>query len=124
MSSLVSLGSGVSIGASVGASIAGGSALTSISSQRADTGGIYGHLTELELVELRDQVVSYIKLVLKGESIINVSIGGKSVSKNLPTIEELKSELNEIKNTLKALDPITYGKKRRRFGFDHRLRKR
>ena len=85
--------------------------------------GFYGHLTEDELKELRDSTVNYIKLVLKGESVASVSIGGKSVTKNLPSLEELKSELNEINNALKAIDPIAYGKKRRRFGFDHRFKR-
>lgn len=85
--------------------------------------GNYGHLPEAELIELRDQVVGYIKTLLRGESLINVSMGGKSVTKQTPTLDELRSELAEIKSALSAIDPVTYGKKRRRFGFDHRYRR-
>ena len=82
--------------------------------------GIYGHLTESELVELRDACVANIKLVLKGEKLVQVTIAGKSVTKQLPTLEELKNELVGVKQALQAIDPVTYGKKRRRFGIDHR----
>lgn len=122
----VSLGSGVSIGASVGAStgasVGGGTAIQQLSATRAET-GIFGSLTETELLEMRTNTVNQIKAVMSGELVISVTIAGKQVTKKLPELSELRELLAEINNQLKQIDPDAYGKKRRRFGFDHRNRR-
>lgn len=122
----VSIGSGVSIGASVGssvgASVGGGSAIQQLSATRAET-GIFGSLTETELLEMRTNTVNQIKAVMSGELVISVTIAGKQVTKKLPELSELRELLAEINNQLKQIDPDAYGKKRRRFGFDHRRRR-
>lgn len=112
---------GVSIGASVGASIGTGSAVQQLSSLRAET-GLFGSLTETELVEMRADILKQIKAVMSGELVISVAIAGKQVTKKLPELSELRELLVETNSTLRAIDPVKYGKKRRRFGFDHRHR--
>ena len=121
----VSVGSGggnVSVGSSIGSSIGGGGgALQDLSNLRAET-GLFGSLTEAELLEMRADVVKQIKAVMSGELVISVTIAGKQVTKKLPELSELRELLAETNNQLKLIDPQAYGKKRRRFGFDHRFR--
>jgi hypothetical protein len=119
----VSISNGVSIGSSIYTSIGnGGGALQDLSNLRAET-GLFGSLTEAELLEMRADVIKQIKAVMSGELIISVAIAGKQVTKKLPELSELKDLLVETNNQLKQIDPQKYGKKRRRFGFDHRYRR-
>lgn len=112
----------VSVGSSIGSSIGGGGgALQDLSNLRAET-GLFGSLTEAELLEMRSDVVKQIKAVMSGELVISVTIAGKQVTKKLPELSELRELLAETNNQLKLIDPQAYGKKRRRFGFDHRFR--
>jgi hypothetical protein len=48
-------------------------------------------------------------------------MGGKTVTKNLPTLEELQGELEEIQYAITANDSTKF--KRRNFTFDFRSRK-
>jgi hypothetical protein len=121
----VSVGSGgnVSVGSSIGSSIGGGGgALQELANLRAET-GLFGSLTEAELLEMRADVVKQIKAVMSGELVVSVTIAGKQVTKKLPELSELRELLSETNNQLKLIDPQAYGKKRRRFGFDHRHRR-
>ena len=85
--------------------------------------GLYGSLSEEELLEMRTDIVTQIKAVMKGDLVISVTIAGKQVTKKLPELSELKELLAEVNNHLKAKNPQVYGVKRRRFGFDHRFRR-
>jgi hypothetical protein len=118
----VSVGSGggnVSVGSSIGG---GDGALQELANLRAET-GLFGSLTEAELLEMRADVVKQIKAVMSGELVVSVTIAGKQVTKKLPELSELRELLAETNNQLKLIDPQAYGKKRRRFGFDHRHRR-
>lgn len=118
----VSIGSGggsVSVGASIGS---GGGALQDLANTRAET-GLFGSLSEAELLEMRADIIKQIKAVMSGDLVISVGIAGKQVTKKLPELAELKELLTEVNNQLKQIDPQKYGKKRRRFGFDHRFRR-
>lgn len=129
----VSIGNGVSlgtpqvsVGASIGSSIGsgtggGGNALADLANLRAQ--GFYGGVAEEELETMRSTILTQIKKVQSGERVISVTVGGKTVTKQLPTVEELKAEFTEVTNALKALNPQVYGKKRRRFTMDFRYRR-
>lgn len=80
-------------------------------------------LSESELLEMREDILKQIKLVMSGELVISVTIAGKQVTKKLPELSELRELLAETNNQLKQIDPVAYGKTRRRFGFDHRQRR-
>lgn len=113
----VSVGGGVSVNTSLGSG-----AIQQVSNMRAEA-GIFGSLSESDLLGMREDVVKQIKAVMSGELIISVTIGGKQVTKKLPELSELRELLAETNNQLRLIDPQTYGKKRRRFGFDHRQRR-
>lgn len=112
----------VSVGtASVQTSV-GSNALQQLADTRAET-GLFGSVAEEELLEMRAGIIEQIKAVLKGDLVFSVSIAGKQVTKKLPELHELKQTLSELNAQLKMVDPTKYGKKRRRFGFDHRYRR-
>jgi hypothetical protein len=111
----------VSIGVSVGASLGNGSAIQELSKLRAES-GLFGSLSETELLEMRANVVRQIKAVMSGELVISVTIAGKQVTKKLPELSELRELLTETNQQLISIDSQKYGKRRRRFGFDHRHR--
>ena len=87
------------------------------------TTGIYRGMSVSDLLSMKQDVLDQLELVRKGTQVVSTSVGGKSVTKTLPNLEELKTELEEIQLALKKADPDTYGKVRRRFAIDFRQRK-
>jgi hypothetical protein len=86
------------------------------------TRGSYRGLGLTELSSMRAQTIASIQTVQKGESVLAVTIAGKTIQKQLPTLAELKEELKEITTSMASVDPLTYGVKRRRFTPDFRFR--
>lgn len=84
--------------------------------------GIYKGLPVADLEQMQVDCLSQITKVRKGEQITQVTMGGKSVTKSVASVEELKVELAEIRFALQIADPVTYGKPRRRFVMDYRAR--
>ena len=83
--------------------------------------GIYVDLDETTLSTMETDVLAQIALVRKGSRVQSVSMGGKTVTKSLPTMEELQTELEEILYAKKKSDEDT--NLRRNFVFDFRSRK-
>ena len=86
--------------------------------------GCYVGLVEEVLTEMEEDTLAQISLVRQGKQFNAVTMGGKSVQKSLATLDELKTELAEIKYALRKLDPDTYGLTRRNFTPDFRARAR
>ena len=71
---------------------------------------------------MRADIISQIKAVMKGDLVVSVTIAGKQVTKKLPELPELRELLADVMEQLRQIDPVAYGKKRKRFGFDYRQR--
>jgi len=86
--------------------------------------GCYVNLAEEVLNTMETDVLNQLSLVRQGKTFNSVTMGGKTVQKSLASMEELKTELAEIKFALRKLDPDTYGLTRRNFTPDFRSRTR
>ena len=86
--------------------------------------GCYVGLAEVTLNQMETDTLGQLALLRQGKRFNAVTMGGKSVQKSHATIDELKTELAEIRYALKKLDPDTYGLTRRNFTPDFRARAR
>jgi len=84
--------------------------------------GIYKGLPQSELEDMQVKVLTQLSSARSGGQITQVTMGGKSVSKSVASVEELKTELAEVRLALKSVAPEIYGSPRRNFRFDYRAR--
>lgn len=85
--------------------------------------GVYAGMTEIELLDLRSKIRKAFVDNTTGTQVISVSMGGKQVTKKLPEFAELKYEMIGISVALAQLNPVKYGKVRKRFAMDFRSRR-
>jgi len=76
--------------------------------------GIYVGLSESDLLTMRTNVLAQIAKAQQGKRFASLAGAGKSFSKDNLSLDELKTELGEIKAALQRLDPATYGRRVRR----------
>lgn len=66
--------------------------------------GCYKGLSRDTLVQMRTDTLSELEKARKGKRLTTVSMSGKSTSKEIMSIDELKDELKEIDYALRSLD--------------------